>query len=201
MNNSTLYQTQTNAFTRGVHIGLMGDPTLRMDVVTPASSLSAVRTSTAVNLNWSASPDSIAGYHLYRSGTATGPFTRLTTSLIDGTSFADSSAPPGATTYMLRAVKLEINPSGSYFNGSQGIFASVAATSGGIRVSVVRSGSSVILTWNSQAGTTYHALAKDNVAQPTWTAVSGSITATGATTSWSGNVTSPRQRFFKISSP
>ena len=37
MNNSTLYCTQTNAFTRGVHIGLMGDPTLRMQIVAPAS--------------------------------------------------------------------------------------------------------------------------------------------------------------------
>src|SRR5207302_6996296 len=50
-----------------------------------------------------------------------GPFTRLTGSLLTAATFVDASAPSGAT-YMVRAVKLENTPSGSYYNASQGIF-------------------------------------------------------------------------------
>jgi fibronectin type 3 domain-containing protein len=202
MNNSTLYRTQTNAFTRGVHIGLIGDPALRMDPVAPPSNLTASRNSTSVNLTWSASADTIAGYHIYRSGSAAGPFTRLTTSLVNGTSFADTSSPSSATTYMVRAIKLQTNPSGSYYNASQGIFATVGAASPAIRVTITRSGNNAILTWNSQAGTAYHVLSKDSLAQTSWTVFSGTITATGPTTSWTAvNIGSRPQRFFKISSP
>src|SRR5205823_7657513 len=49
-----------------------------------------------------------------------GPFTRLSGPLIKDTGFVDSNPPIGAATYMVRAVKLESTPSGSYFNSSQG---------------------------------------------------------------------------------
>lgn len=123
-----LYQHQVVLSPNMVHIALMGDPTLRLYSVAPASGLSATASGSQVNLSWAASPDAaIAGYHVYRASSANGPFARLTTSLSTATSFTDSSAPASAT-YMVRAVKLETTPSGSYFNGSEGIF---AASSGG----------------------------------------------------------------------
>ena len=124
-NNSVLYQNQVNRYTRGVHIALMGDPTLRMHPVAPPSALSAANASEGVRLSWMLSPDSALGYHIYRATTPSGPFTRLTDSILDGSSFIDSSANAGTYTYMVRAVKLEDTPSGTYYNASQGIFLTV----------------------------------------------------------------------------
>ncbi len=45
----------------------------------------------------------------------------MTGSLLTATSFIDTTAPSSAT-YMVRAVKLENTPSGSYYNASQGLF-------------------------------------------------------------------------------
>ena len=124
-NNSVLYQNQVNRYTRGIHIALMGDPTLRMHPVAPPSALSAANVSEGVRLSWTHSPDSALGYHIYRATTPSGPFTRLTDSMLDGSSFIDSSANAGTYTYMVRAVKLEDTPSGTYYNASQGIFLTV----------------------------------------------------------------------------
>jgi hypothetical protein len=63
-----------------------------------------------------------AGYHVYRAATSAGPFTRLNTDLISATNFTD--AVQATNTYMVRAVKLEVSASGSYYNASQGIFQS-----------------------------------------------------------------------------
>ena len=122
-NNSTTYDA--NQGMRYVHIALMGDPTLRMHIVAPPSALVTVtNASGGVDLSWNVSPDTVLGYHVYRAPTAAGPFTRLTTNLITGTSFTD----PAVTTnvYMVRAVKLEVSASGSYYNASQGIFQDLA---------------------------------------------------------------------------
>ena len=43
-NNNGLYQNQVNYFLRGIHIALMGDPTLRLHPVVPASGVIGVTT-------------------------------------------------------------------------------------------------------------------------------------------------------------
>lgn len=204
MNNSTLYRTQTNAFTRGVHIGLMGDPTLRMDPVAPVSGLNASKAGTTVNLTWSASLDSVAGYYVYRSSSAKGPFTRLTSSLLSGTSFTDSASLSGTSTYMVRAVKLQTTPSGTYYNPSQGILVTINATNStsAMTMSIRRSSTNLVISWTSQAGTVYRVLGKDTATQTTWTDLSGSLTAGASTTSWTtADPTKRSQRFYKIGSP
>lgn len=128
MNDTTLYQDTTNEFSRAVYIALMGDPTLRMEPVAPVSSLSATASGGVVNLSWGASADSVIGYHVYRSASPNGPFTRLSTSLVTGASYQDGTAPSGTSTYMVRAVALQTNPSGSYFNPSQGMFVNINTT-------------------------------------------------------------------------
>lgn len=126
MNNSTLYKAQMNPFRRGVHIGLLGDPTLRLDMVSPPANLTATRKAANVALTWSPANEAIRGYHVYRSVLPSGPFMRLTPSLLTGTRFTDVGRKQ-AGTYMVRAVALEVTPSGTYWNPSQGIFASVPA--------------------------------------------------------------------------
>jgi hypothetical protein len=130
MNNDTLYQDQTNEFARAVYVALMGDPTLRMEPVAAVSNLRASANAGAVTLNWSASTDTVAGYLVYRSASARGPFARVSNGLISGASFDDPAALSGSSTYMVRAVALQSNPSGSYFNPSQGMFVTVNAGSG-----------------------------------------------------------------------
>jgi hypothetical protein len=118
-NNSALYSA--DLFSYYVHIALMGDPTLRMHIVAPPSGLLVLPNgSGGVGLNWNASPDTVLGYHVYRAPTAAGPFTRLTTDLISGTNYTDPVLTNNV--YMVRAVKLEVSGSGSYYNASQGIF-------------------------------------------------------------------------------
>ena len=204
MNNSTLYGTQTNAFTRGVHIGLMGDPTLRMDPVTPPSGLNGLRGPSGVNLSWSASPDSVLGYYVYRSASSKGPFSRLTTSLLTATTFTDTASLSGASTYMVRAIKLQTTPSGSYYNPSQGVFVTVTGTSSTspITMSIRRTSSNLVISWTSQAGITYRVLGKDTSTQTTWTDLTGTLNASGPSTSWTtSDPTKRSQRFYKVASP
>jgi len=125
MNNSTLYKSQLNPFRRGVHISLLGDPTLRLDAVAPPSNLSASRSGRNVVLSWAASGESVVGYHVYRAAVPAGPYTRLTPRLLTATRFTDIGRIAGGT-YMVRAVKLQLSPSGSHWNPSQGTFASVS---------------------------------------------------------------------------
>lgn len=112
-----------------VHVALMGDPTLRLAYTPPASNLSTTTSDTATTLAWTASPDNaVQGYNVYRASSSSGPYTRLNGSLVTGTSYADGKPLAGTSTYMVRAVRLETSSSGTYYNGSQGIFKSHSRT-------------------------------------------------------------------------
>lgn len=205
MNNSALYQNQSNGLPRAIYISLMGDPTLRMDPVGPPKLLSATGSGGhSVTLTWQASDDSILGYHVYRAGSSNGPFTRLTSSVIASTSFTDFTVAPGNYTYMVRAVKLQSTPSGTYFNPSQGIFATVnvANTPGAIYVSILPVTDAVKLNWNSQPGNTYRVLAKTGPEDTNWSDISGNIIAAGTNCSWADvNFNASQQRFYRVTSP
>jgi len=111
-----------NPGARGVHMALMGDPTLRMYPVAPATDLTARRAPGRVSLAWQASPDAVLGYHVYRAPTPAGPYTRATRQPVKATTFEDAQpvGPNGA--YMVRAVLLETTPSALFYNLSQGVF-------------------------------------------------------------------------------
>jgi hypothetical protein len=115
-NNRGTYQP-TGGFAGGVHVALMGDPTLRLHVVAPPSALRLADG----KLSWTASPEANATYHVYAAPDGNGPFTRLTEAPVRETNFAP---PPGkGSVFMIRAVKLESGASGTYVNASQGLFA------------------------------------------------------------------------------
>lgn len=107
---------------RYVHIALMGDPTLRMHIVKPASDFAAVENSGNAVLTWAASPDASEGYNLYRKTEGEEAFTRVNDEPISGNTYTDSCLPANTTyVYMLRARKLQSSGSGTYYNLSQGI--------------------------------------------------------------------------------
>lgn len=204
MNNSTLYRSESNDFTRAIHISLMGDPTLRIDPVLPPGALNAVATGGSVTLNWPTSADTVLGYYVYRSASPNGPFVRLTGSLLTTNTFTDATGASNTYTYMVRAVTLQTTPSGSYSNASQGTFATAGASVGAwpIHLSVVRATNRLIFGWNSQPGTGYRVLAKTNLEQSNWVDVSGSITAMGTNAAWAAtNFNALSQRFYRIVSP
>ncbi|MGH7969656.1 MAG: fibronectin type III domain-containing protein, partial [Limisphaerales bacterium] len=82
INNSTLYQSQMNTYTRAVYIALMGDPTLRMEPIRAPEDLTLSTDYAGVHLSWTPSQQSVAGYFVYRSGSPEGPFARLTDTLV-----------------------------------------------------------------------------------------------------------------------
>ena len=110
-----LYRNQANEAAGSIHLGLMGDPTLRLHPVAPPSNVSI----SGGQLTWSAAPDSVVGYHVYRASGEAGPYTRLTTSPVTSTTYPASSG----FVYMVKAVKLQSSTSGTYYNSSQGITA------------------------------------------------------------------------------
>jgi len=118
---------------RGVHLGLMGDPALRLHTVTPPRGLVGKTSSGQVTLNWAASTESgLQGYHVYRSDSTTGPFAKLTAVPLTGTSFSDSTVVSGNTyTYLVRTQKLETVPGGSYYNMSVGSPLTITAGNAG----------------------------------------------------------------------
>jgi hypothetical protein len=204
MNNSLLYKSQSNEFARAVHISLMGDPTLRMDLVSPPGLVSADTAGGGVTLNWQVSADAVLGYHVYRSVLPGGPFARLTGSPVAGSTFTDTTASSNQYTYMVRSVTLQTTPSGSYYNASQGAFVTVGAANIAlpIQLSVSRIVSQLRLGWNCQSGVVYRVLAKTNLSQIAWVDVSGSIMATGSNAAWTAtNLDSLSQRFYRITTP
>lgn len=129
-NNLTDYKTYQNFSAQQVHISLIGDPTLENFPVIPPKNLVGSAAG-SVNLSWGSSTDeSIVGYHIYYSSSASGPFQRLTASPLTGTTYAHQVG-TGTHHYMVRAVKLERTGSGTFYNLSQGLFTSVTKSSGG----------------------------------------------------------------------
>jgi hypothetical protein len=107
---------------RQVHIALMGDPTLRNDIVAPVSNVVASAVGTDCVITWSASTDPVLGYCIYMKNDTMTDYIRVNQNLVTGTSCTDSCLLyPGVYTYMVRAVLLQQSQSGTYYNLSQGI--------------------------------------------------------------------------------
>jgi hypothetical protein len=155
-----LYENQVNYAARGVHVALMGDPSLRMHPVIPPSNGGATIGGTGVGLTWAASTDTaIQGYHVYRAGSFKGPFTRVSgNSPLVTLAFNDPTGTNGGV-YMVRAVKLEQSGSGTYYNPSQGIFITAGSMAApvpnaptGLSVTAV-SGPQMNLSWTLNSTT------------------------------------------------
>lgn len=120
-NNNGLYRNQVLRSANLVHAALMGDPSLRLYPVAPPSDLRGVKRGRAMELAWKKSSDEVIGYHVYRASSLTGTYTRLNQETLREPAFRDERWRPGVC-YMVRAVKRELSPSGSFFNASQGVF-------------------------------------------------------------------------------
>jgi Bacterial Ig-like domain (group 3)/Chitobiase/beta-hexosaminidase C-terminal domain/Calx-beta domain len=127
---------------RGVQMGLMGDPTLRLYTVLPPQQLQAASSNGTVTLSWNASPESnLLGYLVYKGASGGGPFTNLTPSFIATPAYTDNSVTPGSSyTYLVKTVKLETTPAGTFQNPSVGVFASITASSSATSIPLAPTG-------------------------------------------------------------
>jgi len=117
-----------------VHMGLMGDPSLRLHIVAPPSNLVGAPSNGTNVLIWNASAasDSVLGYYVYRLDTTTQVYNRITPSIIPAVYYTDNTPLNGRNYYMVRAIRLEKSASGTYYNLSQGIFDTTSITLTGI---------------------------------------------------------------------
>lgn len=190
MNNFDTYRTQSNGFPRAVYTALLGDPSLRMEPLRGPSWISATRAGAGVSLQWeSISFDAApAQYHLYRSATVEGPFTRITEFPVGENSFVHTAAGSAPAVYMVRAVHLQKNNSGSYYNLSQGAFAAAQAGQGTPLSqprlqAALASGGRVRIQWTTQVGQTYKVQTSSSISGG-WKDASGAVQVSGGIATW-----------------
>jgi hypothetical protein len=194
-NNSSRYSASRN--TRSVHIALMGDPTLRMQPVAPPGALWLTNRTTGIDLGWSASSEAVAGYHVYSGSSMGGPFTRLTPTPVTGLGFTDTQG--RGSVYMVRAVKLEVSASGTYYNASQGVFGTTGGTAPAPapRLEItVASGNSVRITGTGIPGRSYAIQYRDGLVTGTWRSLA-TVTADNSGVFRSTDIPTPGHRSYR----
>ncbi|MEI8136432.1 MAG: fibronectin type III domain-containing protein, partial [Bacteroidota bacterium] len=119
-----------------VHIALMGDPTLRNDIVSPVSNVVATKVGNNCNISWSASTETaIVGYNIYLKIPSNTNYIKVNPLPIAGTTYTDLClVNTGIYKYMVRTLKLETTPSGTYYNMSEGIADTANSTNSFISV-------------------------------------------------------------------
>lgn len=193
MNNGSVYAPQSCGYTGGsynrVHMGLLGDPSLRQVMVNMPSNLQVTNSGGHPNFTWTTAGGSPLGYHIYDMGaTATTAPVRLTSSPVTGTSWTASSATfVSGRQYMIRAVKLETAATGTYYNMSLGAFGTASGQASADCLGVVGGTATVGSSCNDNnactASDVYNASCQCSGTSITPTAT---ITAGGATTVCSG---------------
>lgn len=119
-NNNGFYHASYGA--RFIHIALMGDPSLRNDVVAPAKNVVATRLGDGAEISWEASDDNVMGYHVYVKSDQTPEYIRLNDEpVLSGTYTHPCLPDTGLHTFMVRGLALQTSPSGTYYNLSQGL--------------------------------------------------------------------------------
>jgi hypothetical protein len=144
MDNGVEYRDYVQGISEGgVHLGLMGDPTLRQEY--PPFALATVNAQLMggrVELTW----PTIAGvtaYNVYRAGSSTGNYERVTNEPVAGNGFTDATPLPDDTNYYLvRPAELVTGASGSYYAEGPGAVQHLFVPSAG--VDVVAAGSQML---------------------------------------------------------
>lgn len=117
------------AFYSYAHVGLLGDPSLRLHSVIPPDNVVAATSCTGIELSWSASADATDGYLVYRAPHPDSLFELIVTAPISGTFYSDNAPLPGTNYYQVKSLKLEVVPTGSYYNQSIGKIVSAPSNS------------------------------------------------------------------------
>lgn len=125
-----------NASGRGVHIALLGDPSLTMIPVSPVTNLKAISENGSVKLSWNKANGKVDGYYIYLFDKTTGKFTLASeircpnqVSYTTDTFYQDNcNWSSGNYTYAVRTMAITETGSGTYENLSMASFAEVSHT-------------------------------------------------------------------------
>ena len=74
-----------------------------------------------VTLSWTDSSSGTSGFNIYRSSTSGGPYTRVNSNLLSGTSFNDSNVQAGQTYFYVTTAVNNSNVESDYSNQAQAI--------------------------------------------------------------------------------
>lgn len=122
-NFNTYYPGGVSDVIGAVNISLMGDPALRMHIVSPVKSLSSqINLENKIKLTWQPPDDEIIGYNVYKLDTTANKFKKINNMVVFDNFFTDVFPEQGNNYYMVRALQLTKSASGSFYNLSQGIF-------------------------------------------------------------------------------
>jgi PKD repeat protein len=145
-----------------IGISLMGDPTLRNDVVAPVSNVVATKMGNHGVINWTASTQTnVIGYNIYMRNDTNTTYVKVNNTPITATSYTNLCLMyPGIYKYMVKAVVLETTPSGTYYNLSEGISDTLLNTTnlniyGSAGAAYSTTSSVVNFTSNASAATSY----------------------------------------------
>lgn len=118
-NNKDLYYA--GWFPQSITINLLGDPTLKAYIVQPPSNLRSTVNGNRIELSWTPSKDDILGYQVYKKEKGMDRFKVINQVPILETSFVDYTVKSKyRMQYLVKAVKKETTPSGSFINNSNG---------------------------------------------------------------------------------
>ena len=112
-NNSVIYQS--GFFARGVHMALIGDPTLLMYPGPKADYFLAEQDGTTINFHWNAVQNA-EGYFIYQRAEGEEIFSLLNEEIQQDTFFQVECPYPGIVEYLLRTVELRQTASGNFYN-------------------------------------------------------------------------------------
>ena len=143
-NNQQYFDGSFNGSGRGVHIALLGDPSLTMIPVSGPSNLKAISTAGTVKLSWNKSPNKVDGYYVFLFDKNTGKYTLASelrcpgkSSYTSDTFFTDEcNWSTGNYMYAVRAMSITKTGSGTYENLSMATFAEVAHTNSSNDISI-----------------------------------------------------------------
>ncbi len=124
-NNKMLYQYWYNYVQRGVHLNLMGDPTLKLHHLLMPQNINAKLNEDFCEINWEASEDA-EYYNIYKSNSSNTLGNKINESPVYSINYKDYKLLSGKSIYTVKAVKKIITQNGSYYEESTGIRDSIA---------------------------------------------------------------------------
>lgn len=117
MDNSSTYKAGFGG--KGVHMALMGDPTLQWHYVRPVTGLTATEEGHKLRLSWKPSDEATAGYRIYRRIEGEQEFVAVSETAADELTYYDSCLLASKRyEYRVHAVDLVQSASGSYYRMS-----------------------------------------------------------------------------------
>ena len=107
-----------------IHLGLLGDPTLRQSYIKPPQNLVVTSNNNQTTFSWEASSDQVEGYHIYKLQ-PNGSHLRLNQTVITTTTYTHPINSNTDDRFMVRALKLVNSFSGTYYDLSLGSISSI----------------------------------------------------------------------------